>query len=445
MTHTAFTGSAPEYLAATFASLGVTIADNDVTATFDKATYSVDEGDTVTVKVQLNKDPMRDLTIPISKSDQNGATSADYSGVPASLTFASGDVEKSFTFTATQDDLDDDDESVELSFGALPTGVTAGTNSQGTVNITDDDHPAVTASFQQSTYSVAEGDSVDVNVQLNANPERSVTIPITTANQAGATAADYSGVPASVTFASGETVKTITFSAAQDTANDDAESVKLSFGTFPTGVSAGTTNETTVTITDNSDPVVTVKFDAATYTVAEGGTATVKVQLSVDPEREVIISLTTTDQGGATSGDYSGVPANVTFQSGDTEKSFTFTADQDTIDDDDESVKLGFGTFPASVSAGTPEEATVNITDDDDPTVTASFELATYSVSEGNNVTVKVQLNANPERSLSIPITAAHQNGATSDDYSGVPGQPIFRIGRHREVLHLHRGPGHRR
>ena len=426
VTHTAFTGSAPEYLAATFASLGVTIADNDVTATLDKATYSVDEGDTVTVKVQLNKDPKRDLTIPISKSDQNGATSADYSGVPASLTFASGDVEKSFTFTATQDDLDDDDESVELSFGALPTGVTAGTNSQGTVNITDDDHPAVTASFQQSTYSVAEGDSVDVNVQLNANPERSVTIPITTANQAGATAADYSGVPASVTFASGETVKTITFSAAQDTANDDAESVKLSFGTFPTGVSAGTTNETTVTITDNSDPVVTVKFDAATYTVAEGGTATVKVQLSVDPEREVIISLTTTDQGGATSGDYSGVPANVTFQSGDTEKSFTFTADQDTIDDDDESVKLGFGTFPASVSAGTPEEATVNITDDDDPTVTASFELATYSVSEGNNVTVKVQLNANPERSLSIPITAAHQNGATSDDYSGVPGSLSF-------------------
>ena len=65
-------------------------------------------------------------------------------------------------------------------------------------------------------------------VTLSADPERTVVIPVTkTANQGGATAEDYSGVPASVTFNSGQTSRTFTFTAAQDTVDDDGESVKL--------------------------------------------------------------------------------------------------------------------------------------------------------------------------------------------------------------------------
>ena len=83
-----------------------------------------------------------------------------------------------------------------------------------------------------------------VKVTLNADPERTVTIPITTTDQDGASSADYSGVPASVTFNAGDTEVDITFTAASDSDNDDGESVKLTFGnTLPTGVSAGTTDE----------------------------------------------------------------------------------------------------------------------------------------------------------------------------------------------------------
>ena len=49
----------------------------------------------------------------------------DYSGVPASLTFGATDTEKSFTFTAAADDVDDDDESVGLAgpfTGPSPSG-----------------------------------------------------------------------------------------------------------------------------------------------------------------------------------------------------------------------------------------------------------------------------------------------------------------------------------
>ena len=61
-----------------------------------------------------------------------------------------------------------------------------------------------------------------------------------------------------------------------------------------------------------------MSFGAATYPVAEGDEVTVTVRLSADPERTVEIPLTATNLGGASNGDYSGVPAEVTFTSGET-------------------------------------------------------------------------------------------------------------------------------
>ena len=110
------------------------------------------------------------------------------------------------------------------------------------------------------------------------------------------------------------------------------------------------------------------------------------VTLSEDPERTVIIPLTRANQDGASNDDYSGVPANVTFNSGDTEQRFDLSATQDDVDDDGESVKLTFGnTLPTGVSAGNTDEAVVTITDDDAPSVEVSFEQSSYTVDEGEH------------------------------------------------------------
>ena len=50
-----------------------------------------------------------------------GLLPSDYSIVPQTAVFNSGDTEKTLTFTATQDDAEDDDgERVRLTFGTLP-------------------------------------------------------------------------------------------------------------------------------------------------------------------------------------------------------------------------------------------------------------------------------------------------------------------------------------
>ena len=299
--------------------------------------------------VNLTADPERTVVIPLTATNQDGATSADYAALPASVTFEPGDTSKTFTFTATDDAIDDDGERVVLGFGTLPDGVTPGTVPTSTVSIIDDDAPAsVAVSWAQTTYTVAEGGTVTVTAELDDDPEKTVVVPIARTNQGGAGSGDYSGVPSTITFESGDTQKSFTFTATDDAIDDDDESVQLAFGpTLPSGVTQGTPAGTVVRITDDDDPQVKVSYGQAEYTAAEGGSVTVTVELDADPERTVVIPVTHTARAGATSADYFGVPESVTFDAGDTSKTFTFSATDDTVDDDDEEVLLGFGAKPA--------------------------------------------------------------------------------------------------
>ena len=203
------------------------------------------------------------VTVDWTTSSDTAETPTDYQAESGTLTFPAGEIVQTLTVTINNDMVDEEEE--ETFTVTLTNAVNATIeDASATGTITDDDVPSVHVSFEQGTYMVAEGSTVTVTVTLNANPERTVIIPITTTDQDGASSSDYSGVPASVTFNAGDTEAEITFAAASDSENDDGESVKLGFGALPTGVSAGTTNETVVSITDDDVPSVSVSSSPPT-------------------------------------------------------------------------------------------------------------------------------------------------------------------------------------
>ena len=104
---------------------------------FEQLSYTVSEGDSVTVRVTLDSAADAQVDIPITATNQGGATGADYSAVPTEVTIASGASEGSFTFTAVEDSATDPDESVRFTLGSLPTGYTAGPTDETTVDIVD--------------------------------------------------------------------------------------------------------------------------------------------------------------------------------------------------------------------------------------------------------------------------------------------------------------------
>ena len=506
--------------------------DPDVEVNFKETMYAVDEGDTVEVMLTLSADPERTIIIPLTTTNEDGAsgqgeTDADYSGVPDTVTFVSGgETEKSFTFSAAQDSVDDDDESVIIGFKTSdptwPSQVTTRAPDTTTVRIGDDDYPNVEVNFEQPTYAVDEGDTVEVMLTLSADPERTVTIPITTTNQGGVSSSDYGIVPStlSLTFMSGETGKSLTFSAADDDIDDDGESVKFELGATLLLVTPGTTTAATVSITDDDtrgvtvalpsaltslridegstgrytvvldseptanvtvtigaptntditvsetsllftpstwkdeqtvtvsalqesdpnddaddtgtithsvssvgdyaavgadpvavtviddeDPQVKVEFDRTADTVEEGDAISFNVTLSKDPERTITIPIRVTHHDGAISDDYTLSPTSLTFvDQGVLSQQVMLTAVDDMIDDDDESVTLGFGDLVDGVSPGVFNEVTVGITDNDDPDVEVRFEFTIYTIDEGESFSINVLLNADPERPLTVPI-----------------------------------------
>ena len=126
----------------------------------------------------------------------------------------------------------------------------------------------ISVSFSSAEYAVSEGDEIEVGIVLSSAPANSVTVQLTWAEEETATADDYSLSATSVTFGVNETSSTVIFTANDDDNHfEEDEAVRLAFTSLPSGLQAGSTDETIVSINDSDDPT-TADLDALDVTWA---------------------------------------------------------------------------------------------------------------------------------------------------------------------------------
>ena len=112
--------------------------------------------------------------------------------------------------------------------------------------------PVVAVSFNAASYTVDEGKAVEVTVRLSADPERRVEIPLMLTPGDNVEPSDYSGVPDSVVFESGDRERSFSFMARDDQRDEAAETLTLAFDVpLPTGVEVGSPATTVITINSN--------------------------------------------------------------------------------------------------------------------------------------------------------------------------------------------------
>ena len=413
-----------------------------LTVAFDLASYSTTEGgDPVTLRVTLNRTSNQDLTIPITVMPQGATEADDYtvSGLTdGALSFAPGDLSKTFMIVANED-TDSDDETIELGFGTLPEGVSKGEMATATLTIVDAGPPALTVAFDLASYSTTEGgDPVTLRVTLNRTSNQDLTIPITVMPQGATEADDYtvSGLTdGALSFAPGDLSKTFMIVANEDTDSDD-ETIELGFGTLPEGVSKGEMATATLTIVDAGPPPLTVSFARAEYTIAEGGEpSSINVNISPAADRRVEVPLVVTTQGGATSQDYDGVPASIVFEVGATVVTFQVTASADQEDDPGKSIVLGFGDLPEAVSEGDPSETTVKFTQQrsaEQFSASMKILLAVTARSVADSAQTAIQSRFQRKRQLMRnrqPARGPNTGGSLSAGLAGSNGSGLSRAG----------------
>ena len=331
----------------------VFIVGPDVTVSPDS--LSVVEGSSASYTLVLDAEPSGSVIVVVTGG-------GDVSVEPASLTFtaADWDMAQSVTVSAAEDvDTVNDTQTVTHAV-ADDSAVEYVGLVVGSVVVTVNDNDAAGVSVSRQSLVVDEGGSGSYTVRLAFEPTDSVIVNVSGGG-------DVTVDPTSLTFTAEtwEAVQTVTVRAAEDPdATDDVVSVTHAVDGDSAPEYVGlSVDSVAVTVVDDDDPAVTVSFEQGSLSVAEGATVRVRVRLSAVPERTVVVPLTAIHLGGVSSSDYSGVPASVRFGSGDTVRSFRFSAAVDRVEDAGESVRLGFGALPVRVTAGATSEAVVSITD----------------------------------------------------------------------------------
>ena len=358
-------------------------ADLYPVVSYQEESYTAREGgETVTVTVKLSEGWDEELAIPIRVTrPQPESTEVDDYTVDGleewdaqegtgKLTFSAGETEQTFTIAAN-DDEDGEDEELELGFGDLPTPVMAGDPVVATVTLED---KGLVLSYQEESYTALEGgEAATVTVKLSFGWDEELAIPIrVTRPQPESTEVDDYTVDGleewdaqegtgKLTFSAGETEQTFTIAANDDEDGEDEE-LELGFGDLPTPVMAGDPVVATVTLEDKGLVELTVSFGQAEYEIREGQEADIEVTVSPATDRRVEVPLVVVPKGGATDEDYSGVPASLVFEEGESQGTISVKVLADEVDDPGESIVLSFGELPEAVSEGEISQTTVNFT-----------------------------------------------------------------------------------
>ena len=181
------------------------------------------------VRVSLDVPSSHAVTVNYHTANRTAVAGSDYRAVSGTLSFARGETSKSILVPVIGDRLAEPDETFVVKLcGAKGAKINDRT---GVVTILDDDEPRI--SIQNA--SAPEGNSgttiFTFNVSLSTAYDQAVTVNYATADGT-ATVADHDYVAASgtLTFAPGETTKTITIEVVGDTTPELDETFFVNLG-----------------------------------------------------------------------------------------------------------------------------------------------------------------------------------------------------------------------
>ncbi|MCX5980388.1 MAG: DUF5050 domain-containing protein, partial [Nostocales cyanobacterium LacPavin_0920_SED1_MAG_38_18] len=395
---------------------------------FTAATYNINERGTAIISLTRTGGSDGEVSVTVTATDGIATAGSDYnnSNLPVTLTFANGEINKSFTIPIIDDNVYEPTETVNLALSNPTNGATLGTQKTAILNIIDNDAVSGVIQFSNANYSINEDGTPVTAVTLTRTngSEGEVSATISLTNGTATLGSDYSNNSIPVTFANGETSKTVTIPIFNDSQFEPDETINLTLTNTQGGATLGT--QTTATLTIINDDLVrpgTISLNSSTYNVNENGTASINLIRTGGIDGEVSVTLTPND-GTATAGsDYNNSPITVTFANGETSKDVIIPIIDDNAYEPTETVNLALSNPTNGATLGTQKTAVLNIIDNDAVPGVIQFSNANYSVNEDGTPVTAVTLTRTNSSEGEVSATVYLTNGTATagSDYSNSP------------------------
>ncbi|MEH2264703.1 Calx-beta domain-containing protein [Nostoc sp.] len=438
--------AAPANSTITNSSATVNIINDDNQPTISISDVSVTEGNTGTTTnanftISLSNPSYQQITVNYNTSDGTAeATDSDYNSALGTITFAPGETSKTLSIGVIGDNKFETNEafSVNLS-GATNATIT---DSLGVASIINDDSQPTISISDVSVTEGNTGTTTNANFTISlSNPSyQQITVNYNTSDgTAQAADSDYNSSPGTITFAPGETSKTLSIGVIGDNKfeTNEAFSVNLSGATNATITdSLGVAS----IINDDSQPTISI----SDVSVTEGNTGTTTnanftISLSNPSYQQITVNYNTSDGSAQIAdSDYNSALGTITFAPGETSKTLSIGVIGDNKTESDETFTVNLlgatnGAIADNLGVGTI------INDDNQPTIS----ISDVSVTEGNTGTTT---NANFTISLSnVSSQQVTVNYNTSDgtaqaadsDYNSALGTITFNPGETSKTLSI--------
>jgi LEA14-like dessication related protein len=293
--------------------------------------------------------------------------------------------------------------------------------------------PEVTINDVTASESAA---NATFTVTLSTASTLSVTVDYATADGTATAGSDYQATSGTLTFAPGETTKTINVPIINDTTDEPSETFFVNLTNATNGTILD--NQGQGTITDNDNPPTLSINDVS---VAEGNSGTTPadftVTLSTASAFTVTVNYATADNTATAGSDYQSASGTLTFNPGETAKTVTVLVNGDTTFEQNE-------TFVVNLTA--PTNATISdnqgqgtITNDDAAPPTPAITIDDVSVAEGDSgtKTVNFTVSLSPTSTQIVTVDYATANGTATapSDYQSTGGTLTFNPGETTKTI----------
>ncbi len=408
-----------------------TITDDDPTPTLSVDDVTVTEGNSgttsATFTAALSAASGQAVSVNYATANDSAVAPGDFTAVGGTLNFAAGVTTQTVTVAVNGDLLDEANETFFLNLSGASNATIA--DGQGVGTITDDD-PEPSLSVDNVT--VAEGNSGTVaatfNVSLSPVSGRTVTVDYATADDSASAGLDYEAAAGTLSFAPGDTNKTVTVLVNGDALDEIDENffINLSNALNASIVDA----QGLGTITDD-DSLPSVAIGDVTVTEGDTGTVTASFNVTLAPAsgRQVSVSYATADGTATAPADYSATSGGLTFAAGETTKQVTVPVHNDVLDEIDESFTVGLS---SAVDATISDDLGLGTITDNDPLPALSINDVTVTEGDGANVNANftVNLGAPSGRQVTVDFSTANGTATAPADYQTGNGTVSFPAGQ---------------